>query len=287
MIDGAGWLQSDIGLDRSTTDAATSAHRLFTALVPIVDDLAARGLVTGWFFQRKPPDVRLRIGLRAPSSPAARREITAQIDRASSTEVGRTISGARWSAYEPETSRFGGDAAMLVAHRHFMRNAPLWHRVDGALRRAAGVEDGGRGHDPGRHQHRLTLIGLLAAREVVHAPDISAAARDATWPALRRVTDGARAADTARDVLGPEGVDEVVESATEWLGADHAPVRTAMRSVASELSTDLARTMGGSPPLDTAHLLALILHFDANRWGIDGSAQRWIADSLDHGEPGP
>lgn len=131
----APWEQVNIGLVRTGADALPSARAMFSSLSPSLDLWNRAGSIQGWFFMRKPPDVRLRVCLRSKRSDAR-----ATLDRKlhALREQGK-IRGHYWSRYLPEQDRFGGAAAMALAHAYFHLDSILWlhldHLGDRALRK--------------------------------------------------------------------------------------------------------------------------------------------------------
>src|SRR3954447_26584404 len=101
------WTQVNVTLVRTNGEALASARALFGALVPVLGEWHARGTLHGWFFMRKPPDVRLRFCTCDPH------ECVETIERMLEAAARRgEIGEFFWSDYEPETERFGGVRGM-------------------------------------------------------------------------------------------------------------------------------------------------------------------------------
>lgn len=123
---GAGWHQIDIALQRGGSGARANARAMFAELLPILDLDSARSDTRGWFFMRKPPDVRLRIE-SSPSDGGCLAAVSARLDAL----VGRGALVAHAEGhYHPEIERFGGDEAMDAVHGWFCLDSRLWARLD-------------------------------------------------------------------------------------------------------------------------------------------------------------
>lgn len=259
------WRQCNLGLGGDAADRAATARALFAQLGPILEPPAGSGAGPRWFFQRKPPDVRLRICVTDAEGQGA--EVANLVDRARpELEALGLVHEAWWSDYPAEVERFGGPAALDRAHTHFHRNTRLWCRVDQALARST---------DPVTLRHRVDVAFVAVASALVerHVPD--AAARPRVWQALAALTN--QAGIEPRPLLTPDEHHDVAAHLREWLGAD-----------IELLTSDPGTTTDGAAPADDgpdttiglADSVALLVHFDANRWGVDGTGQRWMARQL-------
>lgn len=121
-----GWLQADLALAAHGEGRAAHAHAFFGDLLPTVAGLTEAGFTTGTWFLRKPPDVRVRIGVTGHDDDHVRAAIGEVVDQARGDGH---LTEAGWSDYLPETERFGGPTAMAVAHAHFCRDTEAWHRA--------------------------------------------------------------------------------------------------------------------------------------------------------------
>ena len=122
----ARWQQVNVALVRFNGDAVPSARALFLELAPTLEEWRLDGRLHGWFFMRKPPDVRLRFCLRANDGNAASILDTVLQSLHSSGRIGRYFR----SQYQPEQSRFGGPAAMEFVHAYFHVDSILWLHLD-------------------------------------------------------------------------------------------------------------------------------------------------------------
>jgi thiopeptide-type bacteriocin biosynthesis protein len=114
------WLQANVALKREDGSALPSARAVFDALTPVMSRLRAVGSLSRFFFMRKPPDLRLRWFGSGPL-------VEAEIRRCLDGLMARGVI-ERWfpSVYEPETERFGGDAAMEAVHDWFDTDTMQW-----------------------------------------------------------------------------------------------------------------------------------------------------------------
>jgi thiopeptide-type bacteriocin biosynthesis protein len=89
------------------------------------------------FFVRKPPGLRLRFRGRYLES----RLMPLLAEWLVQAELSNSIRGFRFSVYEPETFRFGGQSGMAVAHEYFDRNAEAVLYYEALLANNAEVDD--------------------------------------------------------------------------------------------------------------------------------------------------
>ncbi|GLW58067.1 methyltransferase, FxLD system [Kitasatospora phosalacinea] len=100
------WIQHDLAFADPATVEQTAAHRL----APVLAFAQDSGELEGWWYMRK-AGLRLRYRADAPV-PA----VTALLHNLTETGL---LTGWATVVYEPETTAFGGPAAMDVAHRLF------------------------------------------------------------------------------------------------------------------------------------------------------------------------
>jgi thiopeptide-type bacteriocin biosynthesis protein len=123
---GATWLQFDVGLVRVGGDARPSARAFFARALPRLEDIRRDGLIQGWFFMRKPPDIRLRVWLTANEA-----SVFPSLDEGFRNSLNRgDIRQYSPGLYRPETARFGGPDSMDVVHAHFCADSALWAELD-------------------------------------------------------------------------------------------------------------------------------------------------------------
>lgn len=120
------WQQVNVALVRVDGDAVPSARAMFRKLVPLLNQWHHEGRLHGWFFMRKPPDVRLRCYLRPNRGHAS-----AALDSAFQSLQNAGLID-RWfrSHYQPEQSRFGGPEVMARVHAYFFVDSMLWLHLD-------------------------------------------------------------------------------------------------------------------------------------------------------------
>ncbi len=121
----AAWRQFDIALTREAGGAVASARALFGTLAPVLrGDGGERAC--GWFFMRKPPDVRLRVLL----TPGTGRVLAGTLaGRLADLRDAGAIHGYSAGRYVPEEDRFGGPGGMALAHGYFHADSMLWLAV--------------------------------------------------------------------------------------------------------------------------------------------------------------
>jgi thiopeptide-type bacteriocin biosynthesis protein len=107
------WLQLEIAV--SDADAA---RRALESIAPLVGD---------FFFMRKPPGLRIRIDCQVAREVVAGECLAA----VAALERLRVIGHARVGRYEPETTLFGGPAAMAHVHSFFCADSRAWLALTG------------------------------------------------------------------------------------------------------------------------------------------------------------
>jgi len=272
------WLQCNIGLTGEGPHRSGVAHELFSRLLPTLDrgsdEAASAAPITGrWFFQRKPPDIRLRIACETDddASGGDGSEIVVAVDSvlARAAHDG-LVRESFWSTYEPEVDRFGGSVAMDVAHDHFTTDAQVWRAVDHALRDSAAASA-----DETELRHRLDVVFVVAASALVRRVAADPEHARGVWTGLGQLT--ADPSITPRALLTAAERRDPRHAVRGWLST-HAPAvdelldRSAERSYEALAGLDLST--------DRNAFAALLVHFDANRWGVDGGGQRWMADTM-------
>ncbi len=116
------WLQLNIALGRGEGGAHASARALFRQLQPLLARLEKQGVVVGFHFVRKPPDIRLRIQAAAPDE----KLLPALGALFARLQASGTVVSAIRSVYEPETRVFGGPEAMDAVHEYFHQDSSAW-----------------------------------------------------------------------------------------------------------------------------------------------------------------
>ncbi|TYO68390.1 hypothetical protein FXV83_00730 [Bradyrhizobium hipponense] len=114
------WLQLNVTLGRHDGSALASARFVLRELENLVEP---RGR-DGFFFQRKPPDLRLRFfDIRE----RLKKRLHPLISRAKSEGH---IVGSFYSVYEPEYRQFGGRACMESVHAFWSTDSYSWIAMD-------------------------------------------------------------------------------------------------------------------------------------------------------------
>jgi thiopeptide-type bacteriocin biosynthesis protein len=114
------WLQLNVTLGRHDGSALASARFVLREIENIVAP-PSRG---AFFFQRKPPDLRLRF---FDDSERLKKRLHPLISRAKSEGH---IVGSFYSAYEPEYRQFGGRACMKSIHAFWSVDSHSWIAMD-------------------------------------------------------------------------------------------------------------------------------------------------------------
>ncbi len=249
----ARWLQLDVGLARAGGDALPSARAMFAALVPLLDGWQDERRLHGWFFMRKPPDVRLRLRLLPEHAEDSQRAVERTLAPLLATGRVRLLRRAR---YVPETARFGGPGAMALAHAHFHVDSRLWWTVSERTPGTAAP------HDPDALPCALAhhLLLCCCGREGVAA----------AWARLAALTADGRCASAPTPPLAPPSLD--AQRARPDLDPAHRAALDAWRRGNEKLGealADLAARGGVSRPL--ADVAAAIALFDFNRHGLPGT----------------
>jgi len=112
------WLQAECSLFSSTP---IEPYIPWTRLLAAVQEWRHNHLIDRFWFVRKPPGLRLRF-----QEPRGAAGFEATLSRwLVEAERRNDIRGFRFTTYEPESHRFGGDAGMDVAHMLFDAAAAL------------------------------------------------------------------------------------------------------------------------------------------------------------------
>lgn len=238
---GAAWRQLNVGLVRRDGDARGSARELFRLLQPRLAAWSDAGRLHGWFFMRKPPDLRLRLRLVADAAPALE-----ELDRllGAAAAAGWLRPDHFWSDYHAEQARFGGAAAMELVHAHFHADSTLW------------LERDQRGAGAGAHETEALLAALLDDLFARCAP-----AAAAGWQRLAALTGAAGPA--TGDPLRPAALADAALGAGR-AGDDYADCNARL---AAGLGALAGRGELALPPIEVAASLAL---FCLNRHGLPG-----------------
>lgn len=231
------WLQFDVALGD-----ADAARRALETIAPIVGD---------FFFMRKPPGLRIRVDCQVP------REIVAAdcLAALASLERLRIIRDVQVGRYEPETTLFGGAAAMAHIHTFFCADTRAWlalvnesQMIDHALPTAALEE---------------LFRELLDPAEVWDA-----------WVSYQRLLPAPELASAPPPLVG---LDELETLATPSQRDVMRTYRRAAHQLADGLR-DLARR--GRLGCGLRTILPFIALFTFHRWGVRGDFQARIAAVL-------
>jgi thiopeptide-type bacteriocin biosynthesis protein len=263
------WLQAHAGLDRAARPARESARLAFAAVEPAVDQARGDGLEV-FFFQRKPPDLRLRFGGADADRLQAR--LAPVLDRLVSDRV---LTSWYPTPYEPEWRKVGGHAAMAGYHRWADVDTAAWLAVD---RWAATQADA---HDDADAISRLarSIVGANLDDLFVEGVGDGHEVWD-TW------CNVATLAGPDRDPGPDAGAGPPTDDGDRIGDGDHPSVDDdavaaplgRLRAANVELAVALRRALAdGGSDTGLRATLAFMAQLSLNRWGLDGPAQRDLA----------
>ncbi len=118
------WVQLNVALARRSGSALPSARALFRDLEGALLLSPRRGVFSQFFFQRKPPDLRLRF---FGSRERLKVRLRPVISRAKSD--GHVVQSF-YSVYEPEQRQFGGRDCMRCVHAFWETDSMAWIMLD-------------------------------------------------------------------------------------------------------------------------------------------------------------
>jgi thiopeptide-type bacteriocin biosynthesis protein len=118
------WLQVNMSLARRSHSALPSARALLQNLEAALPSWRQQRIVSQFFFQRKPPDLRLRFRGHRESLLARLRPLLSQMK--AEGHIGRSF----YSVYEPEQRQFGGRECMRLVHAYWDADSMAWIALD-------------------------------------------------------------------------------------------------------------------------------------------------------------
>ncbi|HET7488859.1 MAG TPA: thiopeptide-type bacteriocin biosynthesis protein [Acidimicrobiales bacterium] len=246
------WLEVDAALARSASGSARpAALAVFAALRPIVDPGAGPRKVSCFFFQRKPPDLRLRFGAGDLAA------VGAAVEAALEGPVGDGHVTRWWTAvYEPEERKFGGPAAMEAVHAWFDADTRAWLRL--------ATEPNATGEAPHPAVVCAAVANDLYGRALGDADEV--------WDTWRNVQDRLAGIPPAPLPVGRwPALDELEESLP-------ASVVAGYRTADEELAGGLRRAAeAGALTAGRRAILPFVSQHTFQRWGLDGPAQAEVA----------
>jgi thiopeptide-type bacteriocin biosynthesis protein len=122
VLANAGWLQVNVSLGRRDGDAIPAALALFDCLREHLPKWRTEGIVTHFFFVRKPPDARLRF-----LCPKGESQVACELEESlKRLQQQGFVQHFFRSCYEPEQARFGGAEAMRLVHDYFNADTAQW-----------------------------------------------------------------------------------------------------------------------------------------------------------------
>lgn len=248
------WLQKSVALVRRDGSALASARAIFAALAPKLSEWRASGALSGFWFMRKPPDLRLRFA--GDASFAA--ELAALLEHLTSQgHIERVFD----SVYQPELARFGGAEAMRSVHEFFDVDTAAWMALE-ELRVAAGAR-----LDP-------LEFSALATDTLVRAASSDSLEVLTLWSEYAHVLGGA---STAPRTGQPRALDALRARATREEAHILAGLEQAGRRLCESL---LELEASGRLTANLRDVVTAIVQFHCHRHGLDGSAQATLAQEM-------
>lgn len=251
---GHDWIQVNAGLARRGGSALPAARALLRALDAALPEWRRLRLVSHCFFQRKPPDLRLRFR-------GATGDLIVELDPLLARLAAEGhLRGRFLSVYEPETRQFGGAACMARVHAFWSLDTGNWVALD-----------------------RLAEAGEA---RIPHAVLMAAVLNDLFWSALG---DGGEVWDTWCNLLALLGSgEEPAGSAppppfpeTLAAGAGEAVLLRRYRECSARLATGLLDAWGrGRMSCGLRTILPHVAMFTLNRHGFDQAAATALARDM-------
>lgn len=254
----AGWYQLRVQFPDSDNPEMTGADEIG----PRLEQLRADGLISGWWFLRKPPGWRLR--LRDADIPAINRTFN---------ELAVAGALTRWwpTVYEPETAAFGGPAGMDAAHDLF--HADSLGVLDYVRQYAP---DRGRQYAPdlGRRELSILLINALmqaGGLDWFERGDVFARVTQLRpAPALADIGQVEKLSANVRTLLAIPTQPNLEPFAPGGLAAFAAPWLTAWQAAGNRLGRAAAE---GRLDRGLRALLTHVVIFHWNRLGLSATTQ--------------
>jgi thiopeptide-type bacteriocin biosynthesis protein len=135
VLANTGWLQLNVSINRQAGEANPAAMALFDGLRQQLPKWRGEGLVTRFFFVRKPPGARLRF-----LCPKGESQVTGELElMLQQLQRQGFVEHFFRSCYEPEQARFGGAEAMSLVHDYFDADTSQWlllQQISAAKRRS-------------------------------------------------------------------------------------------------------------------------------------------------------
>lgn len=248
------WLQLNVELARRDGSALPSARFILRELEVVFPRTRRTGAM--FLFQRKPPDLRLRLfGAREPLM----RRLRSPISRAKSEGH---ILRSFYSVYEPEYRQFGGRECMRSVHAFWSTDSVAWIALD-----------------------RLAERGAL---RIPHATLITSVLDDMFWHVL---ADAGEVWDTwcnLATVLHSEaagGDGAVIVPTLETIRGAASPAEADLvgryQEANAALAEGLARAwQSGRMKCGVRSILPFVALFTLNRHGFDQAKAAAIADAM-------
>jgi thiopeptide-type bacteriocin biosynthesis protein len=256
------WIQLNVGLGRPSGAASARANAsiLFEALAGPLATWRGKGLVTGFFFQRKPPDVRLRF-----ASAAARDHVARELEAVFDPLRERGVVTSCWtSVYEPEHRKFGGQSAMAAVHRWFDADTSIWMELE-----LASGRDGATPVTP------PSVICTAAANDLFARALGDPAEVWDTWCNYRALLPEPAPVPSPPEAI--HGLDVLVAKLPAPQGTIVARYANADQDFADALD---AISEAGELAVGRRAMLPFVAQHSFQRWGLDGPAQAAVVAGM-------
>jgi thiopeptide-type bacteriocin biosynthesis protein len=253
VLANAGWLQLNVSLNPQG-ETIPAAMALFDSLREQLPRWRTAGLVTRFFFVRKPPGARLRF-----LCPQGESEVTGELElMLQRLQRQGFVPHFFRSCYEPEQARFGGAEAMSLVHDYFDADTSEWlllQQISAAKRRS------------------FTASTLLTS---VFNHLFAAVVKDPAevWDIWCQCTEltGRESSEADEDYLDPKFAS--IEALRPLASPDEMAILDAYESANQALATGLKQVWSeGKLQRGLRGVLATVAMFGLNRHGLGQNAQ--------------
>lgn len=266
------WLQANVAFSRDHGSVRSTAHAFFTRLGPAI--AAARapvGPIQLFFWQRKPPDARLRFF--STNEPSCREVVTSVLQTAA--RAGEIDSWA-FAIYEPEVRKLGGSGGVAAFHSFADADSRTWLAFDNWWAMTS---------DPDDRAAEVAAAGALLAP--VFDRIFAEALRDyhEVWDVWCNVVDLAGGPVAA---VGPNCQGSLIAAGEGTAAGSHlAAVMECEEAAGAALAQRLRHlALAGELTTGLRAVLAFVTQLTLQRWGLAGPAQRQLAaDRARHWDP--
>jgi thiopeptide-type bacteriocin biosynthesis protein len=257
------WLQANVAFSRDRGSVRSVAHAFFSRLDPVIaSSRAPTGPIQLFFWQRKPPDARLRF---FSGDERKCREIVADVLQQAAS-AGEIESWA-FAIYEPEVRKLGGPGGVDAFHDFADTDSRTWLAFDRWWATTPDPDD--------RAAEVIAAAALLAP---VFDDVFAEALRDhhEVWDVWCNVVDLAGGPDAA---ARSQQEDTTLAARDEAARDQHLVAAMRAEQAAGAALAYRLRDLALAGELTTGlrAVLAFVTQLTLQRWGLAGSAQRQLA----------